>query len=467
MSAGEAAGKVATLGYTLLAARTLTRGDFGAFSYALAFATLLASVPSWGFDPVLVQRGSPDKGEIPRLLAEVVTLRAAIALPLFAVAGAVAAYFRPSERAAVALGLVMIAILGDLYGDGVRAAAAAAEDQAGVAIALIVQRATTSLAAIALLVSGAGLVGVAAGYCLGSVLGACAISLAARRIGIRPQLRAVTWPNLQSMLRGSVSLGVATLVGFVLFRFDAVLLSALKGDATLAVYIVAYRLFETSLVFSWTIGRAILPVMSADPQPATIKYQLEAGVGALSFIYLPFAALMLVDGGRVLGLIFGSQYQVNGVGPLRCLALGPFFFAVWILIGYAMVALGRPRVVLIGSAAAMAYNIIANVLTIPRWGGVAAGTTTTTAYILGAAVMLVSLRRHIGLPRLARTCLPAAAASVVFLATVRLLAAGTVIDLLGGGLAYLLVWMVAARWAPASSTSLLRRLQPQQLRPRA
>src|SRR4051794_33783983 len=80
-------GKVATLAWTLVATRQLTQQDFGAFSYILAIALLLSAIAEWGFDPVLVRRGSGRPERLPDLLSQTVACELAVGIPLFVVVG--------------------------------------------------------------------------------------------------------------------------------------------------------------------------------------------------------------------------------------------------------------------------------------------------------------------------------------------------------------------------------------------
>ena len=64
-------GKVATLLWTLVAARELAPREFGHFTFVLATALLLSAVAEWGFDQVLIRRASAHLAELPHLLGRV------------------------------------------------------------------------------------------------------------------------------------------------------------------------------------------------------------------------------------------------------------------------------------------------------------------------------------------------------------------------------------------------------------
>ncbi len=66
-------GKLATLLWTVLAARLLTQEDFGLLNYALSVALLVSALPAWGFGSVVVRRGSRDPSGLATLHTGVTT----------------------------------------------------------------------------------------------------------------------------------------------------------------------------------------------------------------------------------------------------------------------------------------------------------------------------------------------------------------------------------------------------------
>ncbi len=463
----ELIGKVSTLTYTLLAARLLSKPEFGAFSYAIAFTALLSSIPSWGFDSLLIQRGSSKSiSEVRTLLTETLVLRFVPACPLFALGYLAVHSSRPTTEARTALVLVMLAVLFDLWGDALRSAAAAVHSVSGVSIALAVQRAMTAIAAVVALQLGFGLVGLSSAYCVGAFVGVVSTMVACRRLGLQSTRHGITQEGLRETFRLSRSLGVGTLVSFVLFRFDAVYLAAVRGDGDLAVYMVAYRVFETTLVFSWTIGRAILPAMSASPTPARIRDGIQTGIGSLSFLYLPFATLLIVDGERVISAVFGSQYANDSLSALRALAVGPFFFGIWQIASYALIAQNKSKVILHATLAATVVNIGLNLAFTQRYAGVAAGSATTLSYVIGSIWMFSNLRSSSIHLQFLRSILPGLLASIALAVALLSIELPFVFQLIVAGIIAIATWVFTTQFAPPASTSLLDRLLPVSLRQR-
>jgi O-antigen/teichoic acid export membrane protein len=118
-------------------------------------------------------------------------------------------------------------------------------------------------------------------------------------------------------------------------------------------------------------------------------------------------------------LVFGASYEPSAM-PLTVL-LASIPFLLWkdvAMVG--MVVAGKEKAVLRMTIAAVLFNLVANLLVIPRWGMVGAAATTLATEVL-RAVLGAWYVRGLGLPllgvaRLWRTVLSASAMAVALLA---------------------------------------------------
>lgn len=448
VAVAEVAGKLGTFVLMLVAARLLGRDDFGAFAYALAFGLLVATLPSWGFDTELVTRASREPAQVGRLLTTVLGLRTLVAAPVLLLAGGLGMLGRPGPEARIALLLVLLASVVDVYGDAGRSAAGALQSQGGVARALVLQRLLGCVLAVAAMVGGLGLVGLAAAYLTGTLTGAVAVALAVRRLGVRLDRRGLSRDALRSFASGSVLVGVHSVASMALFRLDAVLLGVLVSDAEVGTYAAAYRLLETVLFVAFAVSRAVFPVLSAEATPAKVRYGLEQAVSVTALVYVPFAAVLLLRPQALLDLLYGAEYAREGTGVLQLLALAPLLYGAAYLAGYALIALAQTRRLLLVTAGATLLNLGLNVVLIPRDGAHGAAAATTLTFLAQAVALVVVLARLVGTPALHRGLAVPALASVgvvgVLLSPLPLLPA-----LLTAGVVYaVLVLALLPRLAP-------------------
>ncbi len=441
----EILGKVSTLAWTVVAARVLSQAQFGSFNLALALALIVSAVAEGGFDPVLMVKGSRDRANLATYHTQAIAWQVAIAVPTFLLAGGLTWLTRPTLAARAAVAFVLAAVFLDLWSDTARASASAAQDQSRTSRALVLQRLCAAVLIIPALLAGLGLAGMAAGFLLASAIGWVAHVRALGRLGVafRPWL--VHRAQMRAFARGSWILGLSGLVAIALFRVDALILAALRGDRAVGQYAAAYRLFETVLFLVYSVSGAVVPVMSVRSRdPAEVRRLGELALAALAAIYLPFAVVCLVDGRAVLELLYGARYG-GATAALGWLSLAPLAYAAGGISGAILVVGHRLRGVLAAAAAALAVNLTLNLLLIPSLGGTAAGMATTVAEVVQAVLSLGFAGALVGRLRiwsaLAEPIVAGAALALVLLA----LPLGLPFSLPLGLVIYVLVWFALVR----------------------
>ncbi|MCW2665199.1 MAG: Polysaccharide biosynthesis protein [Frankiales bacterium] len=461
LSLVEVAGKASTFVIMVVAARSLGQAGFGAFSYALALSLLVSTVVAWGFDTVVTREGSRDRAALENAYADLVVLRLLLSgTALVLLAATVAVLGDLSQPGGLALVLLTVAALLDTLGDAGRAVAAAVGGQSRVAPVLVGQRLVAGIVGVTALAAGGGVVALSAGLVAGSAVGAVVMLFAVRRLGVPLELRRADRTRTLALVRASVAVGVNAVVSTALFRVDAILLGALAGSVAVGHYTAAYRLLETVMFINWAVARTVFPAMAAATEPWQVRRGLERGVGVCAFFFAPYAVLLLVRGQEVLGLLYGPSYGARGSAVLAWLAVAPLAFGVAYLAGYALYALDRSWQVLFGSLSALAVNVAANLVLIPRFDEVGAAMATTGAYLLEALVLTGLVARVVGRPAVLRTFgLPALAAvpaaGVLILTPLPLLAAAPL-----EGASYLVCWWALSRWLDPEGVAVLRTLVP-------
>jgi O-antigen/teichoic acid export membrane protein len=460
LAAAEIAGKFATLAFTIVAARALGPVDFGAFAYAVSFSLLVAVLPAWGFDSLLIQRASAEPGRLPAFLSETLVWRAILAIPVFIVSAGVGLALRPTTRSAIALLLVLAATFLDVFVEAGRSAARACQSQGGIGRALVVQRFTTAIFAVGALWAGLGLVGVSVAYLAGTVAGGVIVLRNLRRLGVSVDFAEIGRAGLARTGRLSVPIGIDAVLALALFRIDQLMLGAFKGDAAVGQYAAGYRLLETVLFVSWSVGLALFPAMSAAPERWHVRRYLEQGLAGIFAIYVPFAIGLWIEAESVLDLLFGPVYAAQGASLVRWLSSAPFFFAIGFLGSYALLATGRPVKAIIATILATVYNVGLNLALIPRLSGTGAAIATTTSYALEALIVLAFLVPAIGVVRLHRSFLPPALATAVMAALLIALHQPILIELVLAVLVYGLAWLTLARWWAPGHLAVVTSLVP-------
>jgi O-antigen/teichoic acid export membrane protein len=458
----EVLGKVATFALVVVAARALGVARFGDFSFALSLALLLMPLAVWGFDAEVERAGSAEPDRLSHLLMQDIAWRTTIAVPLFAVAAVVGVITQSSVSSGVALVLVFFAALVDSYGEIGRSVATARQQQAGVAGAQVVQRFTAAVMGIAAVLLGFGLVGLAAGYFIGGLVGGTAVVRAVRKLDVSFTPREVTRTGMKEFARKGHALGVASIFFLLLSRFDAVYLGIVRGNAELGAYAASYRLFETVFFIAWSVRRAVFPVMSAAADTKRLRAEFERAIALVAWFYIPFGVLLLIEAPAVLRIVFGPAYVTPATASLRWLALAPLAFGIAHIASFALLAREQRRAVLWGAIAAAVSNVLANIVLIPRYGGAGAGAANTGAFLLGAVVYVVYLHLDAGRLRVWQGLAPPAVAGGAMAGVLLALGTSTPFSVRVGasGIVYLVCWYVVMRIFAVDDLHAMRSLIP-------
>ena len=459
-AAADIAGKVATLAFAIAAARILEDVGFGEFSYALSFSLIAATLISAGFNPQIVQRASADPPSLPYVLSEVIVWRIGLTVPVLIGTMVLAVFIRPSGTSLVALSLVLVASLIDVFSDTARAAAAARQNLTGVSLALVVQRFAAAGLGIAAMVLGFGVVGVAATYFGASLIGLLLVIRSVRGLGVTAGLRYVTRSGLATTGRTSGVLAVDSVISMSLFRVDQVLLGSLQGARAVGIYAAPYRLLETVLFLSWAVSRAVFPVMSAAKTPGRIRRGVEEGIAAVALVYVPFGVGLWFEAGEVIRLLFGEEFAAEGAVIARWLSAAPLVFGINFLANYGLLALAKRWQTVVSSLVAAVFNIALNLILIPRYSGQGAAIATTASDGLEAVIILVVLTRAIGWVRLDRALAVPFIASAVMGAVLWALRINVILEVLIGGLVYAALWFLLARRFRPEHVQVLKSLVP-------
>lgn len=447
--AGDVLGKAATVVFTVVVARHLGATDFGSFSYALALGLLLSTFIAWGFDAEVLRRGSVDSSVLGEVLGQALVLRALHAVPVVAVGGLLIAFGRPAGADVTAIVLVVVATLVDGFGDCGRAAATARERPAWSTFALVVQRVVACALAASVVLLGGDLVAVCAAYLVSSGIGAAVLLALLGRLGAHPRFRGLDRGALPGLWRGTFLLGLDAVLSMAVFRVDALLLGAIAGTREVAAYTVAYRLMETVLFVAWAVGRSVFPAMARAAGGPRLLRVGEGALAAAAGLLVPYAVLLVLEGDRLLALLFGPEYGPDSAVTLQLLAFAPLTFALTFLTGVMLFAQGRKVQMVVASGTGLTVNIALNLAVIPVYGAQGAAAATLICYAVQGLLSVGLLSRGNGLLRVDRALLVSGSAALPMGALLVAVDAPLLVEAAAGGVAYVAcAVLVARRWAP-------------------
>ena len=269
-----------------------------------------------------------------------------------------------------------------------------------------------------------------------AVLGAiAAVVVTRRRFGLH---LSVDWAWFRRLLRQSVPVGPALLLGVATLRLESVLLAAMRSARDVGIYGAAFQPIEYAFLTSAVVIGVLFPLLARWHGVDRDRFQgvYRAGTETLVGAVLPLPVVLAFVAGPVVSLVYSGQY-VGADGTLRILAVALVLMTVNAWNSFVLLAGGRQRVTLAYDAAALVLNLLINVALVTWFGvvGAAWAVLATNAFV---AVVSTAATRGLGVTldwgRMARLL---AAGAVL---------AATLAALQGAGVA----WWAAAGFALAT-----------------
>jgi O-antigen/teichoic acid export membrane protein len=382
-SGGEAVGKVASLVFFVVIARTLGEEQFGDFVFGMSLSGVLLIMAGLGMQELVGREVAKDPRRADDLVWNVIVLKGLMMLALLVVITAIVI---------VSVGIGFEYQAGTLYAvfDG-------RERQQYVATTLIVNRVSTALMGIAAAVAGAGLVPIAILFTIGSALGVVTAYWLMQRFVLQPATRIEphAWGEL---IRSSLPLGILTLLGTISFRTSVVLLGLVSaGSAAVGEYGAAYRLVEATMFIASGFNAASLAWFSRQDGsgPVPIVRGFEMATKTVLTLMLPIGLGLALYAQPLIETLYGSDYD-GAVTPLRILGALCALWGLNTTMVTVLVTRNRPDVYTVPALIALVPNVVLSVILIPSHGANGAAIAAVAAAALLMAMVVPRTARLFG-----------------------------------------------------------------------
>lgn len=390
---GKATAAVAGLLMFMVLTRHLGPQDFGYYRTVLTYSAFASVLADLGIYLVALREMSRPGVDSARVIGNALLLRLVSTAAVLFMASAVA-WALPYElvvKRGILLGaLIYTAIQGSEF---LVAVFQRALRQGGNAIAEAAGAIATLVAVWILSCLGAGVLAMLCAALCGSAL-TLAISwrLAWRLIPFRPRFEPALWR--QYFLTGLPIAG-SHILGMAMLRGDTLLLSLFKPAADVGLYGVPTKIFELTTSLPYVFAGLMMPLLIAAagaPTRAEFTRLLSHSLDAAAIFGVGAIVALSVFAPQILTVVAGPEFAA-GAHALVILAFASAVTAASIVMRFALIAIDRPRAVLLADAAACGIALLAYLVLIPRYSlaGAAAGTIAAEVSVL--AGMLWGFKR--------------------------------------------------------------------------
>ncbi len=207
--------------------------------------------------------------------------------------------------------------------------------------------------------------------------------------GVRRE--ALSWRGVAAAETLGLKYHVGMAAIFLLWRVDVLLLAARVSAADVGLYGLAVSLAELVYLATDSLTQVTLARQTRGEYDEAARYastvaRVNMVVGAAAMLGISLAAPVLVP------LAFGHDFR-HAVAPLWALAPGVVALGAIRPVGVVLVRLNRPLAISSMNLAALALNVVLNLVLIPRQGIVGAALASTIAYGALAAASITLLSR--------------------------------------------------------------------------
>lgn len=382
----DAGGKAVTLLVMVLAARALSAEAFGVLAVATTAGWLLGIATDAGWSMHLARAVARRRGPWRSVFAQVLRIRAASAYTAVAIAALASGRMVPPDQRTAFLLLVTAQLTSAVLETAAHLFRGLGRSEIESAIHAA-QRGLTGALAAAVLIATPRLDLLGWAMLLPPAAGLMAAVVIAWRLGDRDgeasRPAPLAWPDFQ---RDVLPLGAAALVSALYFRCDLFFVERWHGLDAAGAYNAVFRLVEAVRLLPAAILAVTFPRLcrAESLAPVTRLGSGLAAAGALAAAALvPLAPLVVT---RVYGAAFAAAAPALAV---LALAL-PLFFLNYALT-HQVIGWDGQRAYLRIAVTALAANVAANLLLVPRFGAVGAATATVLTEVVVTSGCVVAL----------------------------------------------------------------------------
>ncbi|HEY84389.1 MAG TPA: oligosaccharide flippase family protein [Chloroflexi bacterium] len=386
--------------FALLMLRILEPEGVGRYAFAVSLITLFEILTRFGLGTLLTREVAKDHSDGNKYLSNVVLLRGAlwlIAIPL--IGAALGIYYFTGNMTADIVYTVALFVLG-LFMSNIADALTAlfyayekAEYPAFIATITTVTR--VALGALVLL-AGWGIIGLAGVSVVANTVSVLVLAYIFLRKIFRPHYQR-NGTLQRKMLGESWPLMINHLLATIFFRIDVFILKPTWGDDAVGYYNAAYKYIDGINIIPQYFTLAIFPLMSryAQDSKESLVRAYILSLRLLQMLAIPVAVATPFIAEDLILILGGRNYLPQSKIALQLLIwFLPFSFINQVT-QYVLISINQQRFLTRAFIIGVSFNIVANLLLIPRYGYQAAAITTILSEWSLLIPFYYAVRKHL------------------------------------------------------------------------
>lgn len=380
--------------YTIFLAKSLGVSDFGLFTVALAYFSILSSIAEFGFNKFLVREIAKDRLKTAELMCNVIMLRLTLTALLFAIF-AIFLYLFDADKMRVSLILLaVLAVLPQSIALTFDSIFVALQKLQFSAASLLASSLLTALVGFFLVQLGFGAYGAVNALIFGQLVYVVITLVLLYRIsGLH--LSNIKLSVIKEAIRESLPYGILGVLGLFYFKIDTVILSYLRGSYETGLYGAAYRFLEVIVFIPASLSLSIFPrLVKVGSSKTEIKKVFKkiilymGGIGTVVLILYLSTLPALIK--------FYLPSFLPSIEALKIISFSiPLIFIYLPLSQIILASEKYLKELIILTISILTLNILLNLIFIPKFGFIAASVVTVASDLLSLVVIILFIRIRI------------------------------------------------------------------------
>lgn len=380
----------------------------GKLTTIFAYVGLFGILADMGLFLILVREVARQPKKERDIVNNIITLRALSGVLMFTVGFALVWFLKYTPDVKVGVGIYSAAMFWPLVGGTVAGVFQGHFRIDKAAIGDIV-RTIISVFGVAIAARfNTGLSGVLVGYVIANAVGFLVqLLFLYQYVTFRPAFDIALWRRL---VKEALPMGLVTILGFIYFKIDTVMLSLMKPSTDVGIYGPSFKILEVMGALPAYFMSAVMPIFSryAATNDPRIKDAFQRAFDALFLAAAPIAVGTILTAPALVNFLTTSEFAsastvslfgrpATGATALQILIITAIFLFTSHAFGYILVAAGHQKRLIAPYIFFTLFNVAVNFMVIPRFSyiGAAAATVATEIIVIGVTAYLV--KRHLGL----------------------------------------------------------------------
>jgi O-antigen/teichoic acid export membrane protein len=375
-----------------LAARMLGVESFGVYALLLTVVEMIAIVSGTGYADFLTREVAQHPESAWPLFKRVTQLRLGYIVPGLGFAVVILAVLRFSSSVITSVAVLALTLIPRALGESAQGLLKGLRHFLPLPWIELGQGVVVLVCVPTLIHAGMGLRGVVVAEILGAAAGATVAMVCV--VG-RINFSGTDSRRLRDLAASILTFNVYPLIANIYDRVDVILLTRIAGSYAVGIYSLPYRVFAMLLIIPYGMMGALLPAFSAD----SAKQDARETCSRVMKLLLATALLVVLAtrafAGPVVILFLGQSYResILAVKILVWASVPAFLnFALNVL----LLSANKEKAFLLTGTVCTVFNVVANLLLIPRFSYVAAAVVTVATEFLLLGQNLYLVKRLMG-----------------------------------------------------------------------